>query len=358
MPNKLKIYACSGVGDSSSQQGYWLDDTKTYSNTQAVNNLLSMVNLNLSKLNSLQMDSEARVELYNGLDLLVVALRLAQRYQSEERLTVAGNVLGYYVESGAFSLSSQDDKERAQHLDDTYGVVVQDIDQNCTYTVGDDWLLWWQMNVVELNHVGLTPEQQTAVEKAVSGVGAISGDLNTYLNQSQDYFLYLFIPASEVGSWPKAIQQKRKKQQEIYDYCLKTYTAINGTEQSMQNIIRSSIIDTFGLTPEAVLRRIKAGKATEPINGVGEPITLTATAIATIVSAVISAVVAIITVILQCVANVAVAKYAVPEDATSAIPETSDFDNFDGIESNNSKLLIIGAAILGFVLFAKKRKRK
>lgn len=357
MAQKLKIYACSGVGDQQPTTGYWLDDTKTLSNTQAVNNLLSMINLELSELQALQLSEEELVQKYNEIDFLVVALRLAQRYyDSDERLAAAGNVLGYYASQDAFACSSLDDQERSNHLEKTYQIIIQDIDLQNIYTVNSAFSLWWAMNVVDLNKVGLTEAQQQAVESA-AGVGAITGDLATYLNNSKSYFLYTFIPDSEINSWPKVIQQKRKKQLEIYNYCLPIYKQLGGTEEMMQRIIRSSIITTFKLTPEAVLRRIKEGKAAEPygVNGVGEVITM---AVATIVAAVISAVVAIITIILQCVAQVSVAKYAVPTDAEHGIPEDEDLKNFRAT-SNSNNLLIIGAAILGFLLFKNnKRKRR
>lgn len=357
MANKLKIYACSGVGDQQqAPASYWLDGTRSVSNTQAVNNLLSIINLLLSEL-QLQLTEEEILERYNQLDYYAVALRLAQRYyDSDERLAAAGNVLGYYCENGAFSCSSFDDLERSEHLEKTYQIIVQDIDINNTYSISPELTKWWAQNVVDLNRVGLTEQEQQAIEQATEGVGAVTGDLATYLNDAKSYFLYTFIPEAEIKSWPKAIQQKRKKQLEIYNYCLPIYKELGGSEDMMQRIIRSSIISTFKLTPEAVLRRIKDGKAAEPysVSGVGD-LTM---AVATVVAAVISAVIAIITVVLECVAQVSVAKYAVPTDAELGIPEDEDFAQFTA-QNNSKNLLIIGAAILGFLLLKKnKRKRK
>lgn len=356
MSNKLKIYACSGVSDQQLESSYWLDDTKTVSNTQSVNNLLSIVNLLLSELQSLSLTEDQQLERYNQLDFYVVALRLAQRYQeSEERLSAAGNVLGYYMESGAFCCDSLNDQERSDHLDKVYGIIIQDIDINNTYTVSADVLKWWAKNVVDLNKVGLTPKQQQAAS-SVSGVGAITGDLATYLNDSKSYFLYTFIPESEIKTWPEIIQLRRKKQQEIYNYCLPVYKQLGGTEDMMQRIIRSSIISTFKLTPETVLRRIKEGKAAEPypVNGVG----IATEIIVAIISAVVTVVTTVLTLVLQTVAQVSVAKYAVPENPDAGIPVDSDLESFSG-SGNRKNLLIIGAAILGFLLLKnKKRKRK
>lgn len=361
MAQKLKIYACSGVGDAQEQEitGYWLDDTKTLSNRQAVNNLLTMVNLQLAILNDTSLSNEEKVSCYDSIDFLVVSLRLAQRYQDEVgNLIVAGNVLRNYLSN--FNFESIDDKARGEHLDNLYSMIISDVDNGTTYQNDEEFTGWWKENVVDLNKVGLSKEQQLAIERANDeGVGAtISGDLNTYLSDAKSYFLYTFIPDNEVKGWPKVIQDRRKKQLEIYNYCLPVYKELNGTEASMQRIIRSSIYNTFKLSPEAVLRRIKEGKAKDPysVNGVGDfGIT---EAVATIIAAVISAVVAIISSILACVGQVYAAKYTVPEDAYMGIPEDSDFDSFKG--TGNTMFLWIGAALLGLVFLAngKKGKRK
>lgn len=360
MAQKLKIYACSGVGDVEEQTtGYWLDDTKTLSNTQAVNNLLSMINLKMSELNSLTLSEKQRIDTYNSIDSIVVALRLAEKYQDNRRLILAGSVFTYYISTGYFVFNSTDDEERSKHLEELYNTIVRDIDCSTMYDVSDEDMQWWYDEVVELNKVGLNPEQQAAIEDAISGIGAtggISGDLNTYLSDAKSYFLYTFIPEGDIKNWPAIIQQRRKKQLEIYDYCLPIYKELNGTEAAMQRIIRSSICNTFHLTPEAVLRRIKEGKAKDPykVAGVGDfGIT---EAVATVIAAVISAVIAIITAVLQCVGQVYAAKYTVPEDAYSGIPEDSDFDDFKG--GNSNTLLWIGAAILGIILIGNKRKKK
>jgi hypothetical protein len=47
MPGKLKIYACSGIGDVQDKAvAYWTDNTRTIDNTQAVNTLLALINRN------------------------------------------------------------------------------------------------------------------------------------------------------------------------------------------------------------------------------------------------------------------------------------------------------------------------
>ena len=46
MSEKLKIYACSGIGETDKKtSAYWTDGTNSVSNTQAVNTLLAKINL-------------------------------------------------------------------------------------------------------------------------------------------------------------------------------------------------------------------------------------------------------------------------------------------------------------------------
>ena len=50
MAERLKIYACSGIGESAEPQqkmwDYWTDNTDCVSNTQAVNTLIALINRN------------------------------------------------------------------------------------------------------------------------------------------------------------------------------------------------------------------------------------------------------------------------------------------------------------------------
>lgn len=361
----LKIYACSGIGAAQeAEEGYWLDNTRTESNTRAVNNLLSMINLRLAELNATTNQAD-RIAIYNDLDLQVVCLRLAQRYaDNQEQLDRAGRVLSYYVGNGAFNYSSTDDTERSEHLETVYNLVVGDTDGSVDYPSNRDFLAWWEAEVSSLNKVGLTPAQQDALRSATSeGIGAVSGDISKYMSDCKTYFLYTYISDQDAASWPQIIQDRRKKQLEIKAYCAKVYRDIS-TVDAMERQIRISLLNTFGKQPEEVIAEIKAGKTKE---GVGEAITM---AVATVIAAAISAAVAIIAAILQCVATVSVAKYATPSDPDFGVPEPEDLDGVGSsisrtinevtrtITSGNNLIIVAGAVALFFLLKKPKRKKR
>lgn len=349
MSNKLKIYACSGIGDQD-QLTYWLDDTRTSSNTQAVNNLLSMINEKLSELYYLQLDKTAQIERYNAIDLLVVCLRFAKRYAGQsDLLRHAGRIIGSYAASGSFDTNDTSDDSRSAHLDSLFEAILADLDNGKNTKSDPEFDRWFEQQVVALNHIGLSAAQIAAADQWAADqeqhVGATDyGDISEYLNNSQDYFLYLYIPDSEVGSWSRNIQIKRKKQQEVYQYCLKIFRQIYGDEAAMQRIIRASIIRTFKATPEQVISKMKQSGAVGDF-GISE--------IIAIVTAVIAAVAAVIGSVLDYCAKVAVAKYSQPVDAESGIPDQDDFGQYS---SKKSPILLFGLGALLLYILSGKRK--
>ena len=76
MANRLKIYACSGIGQT--EQGtwnYWLDNTETVNNTQAVNTLLALINRNYIEVTRLRGMSDAdKIANLNDIDVYVLCL--------------------------------------------------------------------------------------------------------------------------------------------------------------------------------------------------------------------------------------------------------------------------------------------
>ena len=73
MANKLKIYACSGIGNENVRYTYWLDNTKTVSNTMAVNTLLALINRNnIEILRLVTMTNEQKLANLNDIDVYVL----------------------------------------------------------------------------------------------------------------------------------------------------------------------------------------------------------------------------------------------------------------------------------------------
>lgn len=192
---------------------------------------------------------------------------------------------------------------------------------------------------------------------ACSGVGVVSSaqrvsqniedsgwqrneTLRKYLGTSKDggcaeYFLYIFIPDSELAKYNATIIRKRQQQLKTFAYVRELFVGHNyGTEQEMLDIIRKGIESTFGNSVENVLSGVRGVNK----NGVG-PV-LTASAIAAIVTAVISAVVAIVTGIIQYCQSVKIAKYTAPtfEEIEDSAPASTDFTG-----TAKKKGLLIGA---------------
>ena len=76
MADKLKIYACSGIGDTGESRifDYWTDNTQTVSNTQAVNTLLALINMRVAEVGSLSLTQDEQAECLNDIDLYAISL--------------------------------------------------------------------------------------------------------------------------------------------------------------------------------------------------------------------------------------------------------------------------------------------
>ena len=363
MSKKLKIYACSGIGNTNTEYNYWLDDTKTVSNTQAVNGLLSMINLCYSEVQNLNMTTSERVERLNQIDIYSVSMYYAQVYaNAPEDLHRAGQVIGYMLEKGVFDYDSLSNEERDTHLDEVLEQVA-DVISDDTLKASGEFTKWWKTNVEDKDKVFLSKKQQESVTtvlenagKKISGVGATyddwkqNADLAEYLNNAAEYFLYTYFTDEQLKNLPRVFSTKKKTQQKTYNYCKAMFVGVYGSEESMQNIIRAGIISYFKETPEQVCTSI----ANNETKGVG-----IATEIAVaLIGAAVTLIVGIITAICNCVSQTKVAKYQTIDTAaaTAATPDAGDFDGMDVGNSNasNSKLWIMAAAAAGLYLIFNK----
>ena len=357
MSEKLKIYACSGVGsttqDAKQLHSYWLDGTRTVSNTQGVNTLLALINLELAELNIISMSEQERIEKYSKLDLLTICLRVAQRYgDDEKKLALAGKAIGKLAQDGTLDCVDTDDDSRSAHLDAVYSRVLDMVASGQVGTTDPEFVEWYNTTILQANKVGLTKEQQ----KAVQGVGATDEqDPAYYISNSKDYFLYLYIPNDDIKNWKPIVAERRDKQREIYAYCVNCLQPLYGaaTQQVLQAQIRKSILETFGTTPEKVLEGMKKGSA----GVVAELVTMSAATIAGIVIGCLQIAASIIAAVLSYCATVAAAKYSQPINSSYGVPDAKDFYEAGGYSDNSgkkdNKMLLILAAIALF-LFSKK----
>lgn len=359
MSEKLKIYACSGIGNADVEYNYWLDNTNTACNTQAVNTLLSMINLNYSEVKNLNIPTSDVVSRLNKIDLLTVAMYYAQVYSNApEDLHRAGQVIGCLLDKGTFDFDSLSNEERDRHLDELFEIVA-DVISDDTLKASQSFTEWWQRTVEDKNVVFLSKEQQDTIAKVLGksgdGIGKAGDewennkDLAEYLNKASEYFLYTYFTDEQLKRLPQVFRSKKRVQEQTYDYCKAMYVGVYGSEDSMRNVIRAGIIDYFKATPEQVCEKIAGEK-----EGVG--LLLTVAEIVSIIIACISAVTTILASILSCVAQIKVAQYQSidTQAAQAATPNQDDFSGLDFSDGKKSSTMWLVAAVAALYLIFKK----
>lgn len=208
-----------------------------------------------------------------------------------------------------------------------------------------------KLNIYACSGVGDVSASQRVAQNIENSGWMRNETLRKYLGTSKDggcaeYFLYIFIPDSDLAKYNATIYKKRQQQLKTYAYVRELFVGHDyGTEQEMLDIIRNGIEFTFGSSVESVLEYIRSGKS----DGVG-PVT---EAVAAIVVAVISAVVAIITGIIQYCQSVKIAKYTAPtmEEIKDSAPAATDFTG----TAKKKGLLFTAIAGVALIVFGKLR---
>lgn len=347
MSNKLKIYACSGIGstDQSKPFVYYTDGTSTVSNTQAVNTILARINALYIEANMLRgLSNEKRLDLLCEVDAYSVALEAAKRYAGDnDQLYRAGQVIDLMIHDGLFEYDSTDDNKRNEHLDELitkFYELMNDgqpiANENPTFAI------WWNENIIARDRVGLDKESQEATKKAlkkavsgIKGIGTIDPNwqndpnISNYLLNASEYFLYRYLSDAQIAKLPKIFQVKRNYQNRIYNYCKAYFVNIYGSESEMQSIIRAGIIKEFGNTPEQVCEVIvKTGKKPEQVGEIVVSAVLGAAEIIKIITICAAVVIAIVGAICDCIYKSNVAKYASMERSVidSGVPDKTDYE--------------------------------
>lgn len=361
MANKLKIYACSGIGDTGESRtfDYWTDNTQTVSNTQAVNTLLALINMRVAEVSSLQLSRSEQAECLDDIDLYAISLYYAQAYSGNiDKIRSAGRIIGGMAANGLFRYDSTDNAERDQHLDELFTQAEQLMQTG--ELVGEptkQFAYWWRTTVEERDKVGLTPEQQNAVQealnRAVSGIGEVdeawkqNKDLANYLTNAGRYFTYTYFTDAQLAKLPKVFTIKKLRQQKVYNYCEALFDGVYGSKQEMQDIVYTGMCAYYKDTPENICKQVTSGA-----RSVGS---LTV-ALATIIAAAITAVVTLVVAIINACAQSKIVKYqAINQEAVEAgAARESDFNGLDIEDTNNNAFIWIAAAVAGLWLIFKK----
>lgn len=209
-----------------------------------------------------------------------------------------------------------------------------------------------KLNIYACSGVGDVSASQRVAQNIENSGWMRNETLRKYLGTSKDggcaeYFLYIFIPDSDLAKYNATIYKKRQQQLKTYAYVRELFVGHDyGTEQEMLDIIRNGIESTFSDSVENVLFAIRTGKR----DGIGEPISM---AVATIVAAVISLVIAVVTGIIQYCQSVKIAKYTAPtmEEIKDSAPAATDFTD----TAKKKGLLFAAIAGVALIVFGKSR---
>ena len=361
--DKLKIYACSGLGDTATKDAYkwWSDDTNTITNTQAINALLVKINLLRAQILHLQQSHEERTEALNALMLYAVCLYFVRQYDSNYKsLERIGKAIGTVYEEGAFANASLN-LDNAEEIYNQIIARVSEVAETGTTTPSATFEEWWQKHIVKHNQYGLNKterERLQAAVKTVQGIGKADDswkedkDISEYLTNASEYFLYLYFTDKQLRKLPKVFSKKAAEQGVTYDYCKDVFVGVYGTEEDMQDVIRTGIIGYFNHTPEEVCDKIAKGEKVEPANGIG--LVWTVADIIAVITAVLSFIGGLITLLVQYAAKVKEAEYAAIDqaaiDASCPAPEDYEGLSLDGLKSSSSWIPLaaigLGALIL------------
>lgn len=373
MADRLKIYACSGIGETDNKAfAYWTDGTNTVSNTQAVNTLLAKINLAWAQCTQMQISNEDKIALLNEIDWLSVALDAAKRFKGDnEKLYHAGEVISDMAKNGAFECKSTDLREREERLEELIEKANDLYSDDAVKSEDPEFMAWWKNTIVARNKVGLNFGQQQNSRKAlkkaaeqIKGIGKAdeswkeNEDIAQYLTQAGTYFLYLYFTDAQLAKLPGIFKVKRQNQLRIYNYCKTYFVNVYGSEEDMQDIIRAGIIKDCKGEPEEMCAEIANG--TKKVGEVVTAIVITVKELIAILTIVAGVLVSIVAAICDCVYKSNVAKYASMEKAVvdSACPESSDYEglNIGGgtVLSKGSSWLPIAAIAAGLLLLIKK----
>ena len=381
MARTLSIYACSGIGSNAhvehEKYDYWLDNTNSVTNTQAVNSLLARINTDAIEILNLELTDEEVLERLNEIDWYAATLYFVQQYESRaDQIVQLRRAIGKAWDNGLFEYVEFDNKKRDLHLDEVIGKIAQYMDDANIKEPSSTFRAWWNEEVANKNKVGLTTDQQQKIiamlaQRKVSGIGANydqNPDLAKYLNNGAEYFLYTYATDEQINQLPKVFKNKRAIQRSIYNYCKEMYVGVFGSEKQMQEVIYSGIVATLHTTPQQAIKDSVVAynaKSSENTSGVGFVISAAAivaikaiTALIAAIGAILGIVYGIIVAICDCVKASEAAKWSAINDkiVEDGNPTDDDFKDFNlGNKKKNNNTLLIGAAVvLAALLLGRK----
>jgi hypothetical protein len=208
-------------------------------------------------------------------------------------------------------------------------------------------LSWWQLINTEVIQQNDIPE--------LDGVGNVSGwtPIADALKKAGIYFLYLFIPESELKNYPAAVTKKRTVQNNLYKFIHKV--DVFHSADTVKSFFRSGIIARTDMTPE---NYIKAVVKENDKNKLGS---ITLATVATILGIIIS----LIQIISMIWPNSEAANYDYKNGVPDAANELYDINKKtansgttgSGSSVTKSSSLWLGLGLLGTLLLTRKKEK-
>lgn len=210
-----------------------------------------------------------------------------------------------------------------------------------------------KLKIYACSGVDQVPTARKVAERLEAAGWEDNETLRKYLGTSKnggcaEYFLYIFIPDSDLAKYNATIYKKRQQQLKTFAYVRELFVGHNyGTEEEMVGIIRNGIEYTFGAPVENVLYEIRTGKR----DGVG----IATEVIVAIISAVVSIVLAVISGVIQYAQSVKVAQYTAPtyQELEDSAPAATDFTQ----KTKQKGLLFATLVGVGLMLIGTFRRK-
>lgn len=355
----------SGLSDSvgkvtdveSSKYAYWTGTIPECYNTMATNYIIGLINAKLAELDVLADIDEADV--INELDLYIVsleALKLAK--DSDADLHRCGSIISTMYKERMFSSISVDDAERSANLDSLIAVFMDSYYQDMEFIYEDQFKKWWYEKIIAYNYNGLTYEVKRNFVDYFGGSSSIGSttptNMSEYISNSGMYFLYLFIPSTEIKKYSATIQARYKKEQELYQWILDNTKGLFSPDDVYNKVYRGVILE-YKMTPAAKLKQLK--ESGKEYGDIGLAVT--------VILAIVSAVLTIILTLIKVIGEVLVAKYDKPADEVMGIPTQEDWglkDTQNGEKKSNIGLITGAAGLVAFAFYksndSKKQKKQ
>lgn len=209
-----------------------------------------------------------------------------------------------------------------------------------------------KLNIYACSGVGQVTSARKVAQDIEDSGWMRNETLRKYLGTSKDggcaeYFLYIFIPESDLAKYNVTIYRKRQGQLKTYAYVRELFVGHDyGTESELQSIIRNGIETTFGASVETVLDEIRTGKR--------ESIGIATEVILAIISAVVTVVLAVISGVIEYAQSVKIAKYTAPtyQELEDSAPAATDFTQ----KTKQKGLIWVAVAGIGLMIIGMFRK--